>query len=308
MCTYLQKKAEAKRRGIPFTLTEEQWDFLIKIKEDSRTKCAYTGQTFIFKQNHPQCASLERMEDRVEFKDGKWTGGYSFCNVVWTTLLSNQVKDEFIDKKEGNIKKAPQHKVIVLNSMNKRLVGDWKHTLWFNQIGRNASEDLILQSIEDENFPVPTENNETSYDTQDYLEEEQPEMQEQTKDSTTTEVTHNNNYKLDTKVLKDLFVATYYQHLVNHSIKQQIEFNISLAQFKQILLKKTCSLSGDVLQYTQETSTQPKLLMKEPELGYVTGNVLLVSGKTLSIVNELRSTFGDKLSDVTKILTMLNKV
>jgi hypothetical protein len=211
------------------------------------------------------------------------------------------------DKKEGNIKKAPQHKVIVLNSMNKRLVGDWKHTLWFNQIGGNASEDLILQSIEDENFPVPTENNETNYDTQDYLEEEQPEMQEQTKDST-TEVTHNNNYKLDTKVLKDLFVATYYQHLVNHSIKQQIEFNISLAQFKQILLKKTCSLSGDVLQYTQETATQPKLLMKEPELGYVVGNVLLVSGKTLSIVNELRSTFGDKLSDVTKILTMLNRV
>ena len=34
MCTYLQKKAEAKRRNIPFTLTEEQWDFLIKIKED----------------------------------------------------------------------------------------------------------------------------------------------------------------------------------------------------------------------------------------------------------------------------------
>lgn len=307
MCTYLQKKAEAKRRGIPFTLTEEQWDFLIKIKKDASTKCAYTGQTFIFKQNHPQCASLERMEDRVEFKDGKWTGGYSFCNVVWTTLLSNQVKDEFIDKKEGNIKKSPQHKVIVLNTMNKRLVGDWKHTLWFNQIGRNAPEDLILQSIEDENFPVPTENNETNYDTQDYLEEEQPEMQEQTKDSTTEE-TSNINYKLDTKVLKDLFVATYYQHLVNHSIKQRIEFNISLAQFRKILLKKTCSLSGDVLQYTQETATQPKLLMKEPELGYVVGNVLLVSGKTLGIVNELRSTFGDKLSDVTKILTMLNKV
>ena len=67
-------------------------------------------------------------------------------------------------------------------------------------------------------------------------------------------------------------------------------------------------MSGDVLQYTQETATQPKLLMKEPELGYVIGNVLLVSGKTLGIVNELRSTFGDKLSDVTKILTMLNKV
>ena len=71
MCTYLQKKAEAKRRGIPFTLTEEQWDFLIKIKEDANTKCAYTGQTFIFKQNHPQCASLERMENHVEFKDNK---------------------------------------------------------------------------------------------------------------------------------------------------------------------------------------------------------------------------------------------
>ena len=100
MCTYLQKKAEAKRRGIPFTLTEEQWDFLIKIKEDASTKCAYTGQTFIFKQNHPQCASLERMEDRVEFKNGQWTGGYSFCNVLWVTLESNKTKDRFLDKKE----------------------------------------------------------------------------------------------------------------------------------------------------------------------------------------------------------------
>jgi hypothetical protein len=305
MCTYLQKKAEAKRRGIPFTLTEEQWDFLIKIKEDASTKCAYTGQTFIFKQNHPQCASLERMEDRVEFKDCKWTGGYSFCNVVWVTLESNQVKDRFLDKKESKEKDAQGGVLIALNSLKKRLVGDWRHNLWFNQIGRHAPEDLILQSIEDENFPIPTENND---DTQDYLEEEQSEMQEYNKDSTTTEVTHNNNYKLDTKVLKDLFVATYYQHLVNHSIKQQIEFNISLAQFKQILLKKTCSLSGDVLQYTQETSIQPKLLMKEPELGYVVGNVLLVSGKTLGIMNELRATFGDKLSDVTKILTMLNRV
>ena len=307
MCTYLQKKAEAKRRNIPFTLTEEQWDFLIKIKEDPNTKCAYTGQTFIFKQNHPQCASLERMEDRVEFKNGQWTGGYSFCNVLWVTLESNKTKDRFLDKKESKEKDAQGGVLIALNSLKKRLVGDWKHTLWFNQIGRNASEDLILQSIEDENFSVPTENNETNYDTQDYLEEEQSEMQEYNKDSTTEE-TSTNNYKLDTKVLKDLFVATYYQHLVNHSIKQRIEFNISLAQFKQILLKKTCSLSGDVLQYTQETATQPKLLMKEPELGYVTGNVLLVSGKTLSIVNELRATFGDKLNDLTKILTVLNKV
>ena len=305
MCTYLQKKAEAKRRGIPFTLTEEQWDFLIRIKEDPETKCAYTGQTFIFKQNHPQCASLERMEDRVEFKDGKWTGGYSFCNVVWVTLESNQVKDRFLDKKAVKEKSAQGSILIALNSLKKRLKGNWKHDLWFNQIGRNASEDLILQSIEDENFPIPTENND---DTQDYSEEEQQEMQELNKDSIITEETSNSSYKLDTKVLKDLFVATCYQHLVNHSIKQRIEFNISLAQFKQILLKKTCSLSGDVLQYTQETPTQPKLLMKEPELGYVTGNVLLVSGKTLGIVNELRSTFGDKLSDVTKILTMLNKV
>ena len=305
MCTYLQKKAEAKRRNIPFTLTEEQWDFLIKIKEDANTKCAYTGQTFIFKQNHPQCASLERMEDRVEFKDGKWTGGYSFCNVVWVTLESNQVKDRFLDKKAVKEKSAQGSILIALNSLKKRLKGNWKHDLWFNQIGRNAPEDLILQSIEDENFPIPTENND---DTQDYSEEEQQEMQELNKDSTTTEETSNSSYKLDTKVLKDLFVATYYQHLVNHSIKQRIEFNISLAQFKKILLKKTCSLSGDVLQYTQETATQPKLLMKEPELGYVTGNVILVSGNTLGIVNELRSTFGDKLDDVTKILTMLNKV
>ena len=287
MCTYLQKKAEAKRRGIPFNLTEEQWDFLIKIKEDASTKCAYTGQTFIFKQNHPQCASLERMEDRVEFKNGKWTGGYSFCNVVWVTLESNQVKDRFLDKKAVKEKSAQGSILIALNSLKKRLKGNWKHDLWYNQIGRHASEELILQKIEDENFKTEQ--------TEDKQEEEELMLE-------------GLDYKLDDKILKDMFIATYYQHLATHAIKQKILFNISLSQFKQILLKKTCSLSGDVLQYTQETSTQPKLLMKEPELGYVTGNILLVSGKTLSIVNELRSTFGDKLSDVTKILTMLNKV
>lgn len=287
MCTYLQKKAEAKRRNIPFTLTEEQWDFLIKIKEDPNTKCAYTGQTFIFKQNHPRCASLERMEDRVEFKNGQWTGGYSFCNVLWVTLESNKTKDRFLDKKESKEKDAQGGVLIALNSLKKRLVGDWRHNLWFNQIGRHASEELILQKIEDENFKTEQ--------TEDKQEEEELMLE-------------GLDYKLDDKILKDMFIATYYQHLATHAIKQKILFNISLSQFKQLLLKKTCSLSGDDLKFTQETEKQPKLLMKEPNIGYVVGNVLLVSGKTLGIVNELRSTFGDKLDDVTKILTMLNNI
>ena len=287
MCTYEQKKAEAKRRNIPFTLTQEQWDFLIKIKKDSNTKCAYTGQTFIFKQNHPQCASLERMEDRVEFKNGQWTGGYSFCNVLWVTLESNKTKDRFLDKKESKEKDAQGGVLIALNSLKKRLVGDWRHNLWFNQIGRHASEELILQKIEDENFKTEQ--------TEDKQEEEELMLE-------------GLDYKLDDKILKDMFIATYYKHLATHAIKQKILFNISLSQFKQLLLKKTCSLSGDDLKFTQETEKQPKLLMKEPNIGYVVGNVLLVSGKTLGIVNELRSTFGDKLDDVTKILTMLNNI
>lgn len=287
MCTYLQKKAEAKRRNIPFTLTEEQWDFLIKIKEDPNTKCAYTGQTFIFKQNHPRCASLERMEDRVEFKNGQWTGGYSFCNVLWVTLESNKTKDRFLDKKESKEKDAQGGVLIALNSLKKRLVGDWRHNLWFNQIGIHASNHLILQKIEDENFKTEQ--------TEDKQEEEELMLE-------------GLDYKLDDKILKDMFIATYYQHLATHAIKQKILFNISLSQFKQLLLKKTCSLSGDDLKFTQETEKQPKLLMKEPNIGYVVGNVLSVSGKTLGIVNELRSTFGDKLDDVTKILTMLNNI
>lgn len=191
MCTYLQKKAEAKRRNIPFTLTEEQWDFLIKIKEDPNTKCAYTGQTFIFKQNHPQCASLERMEDRVEFKNGQWTGGYSFCNVLWVTLESNKTKDRFLDKKESKEKDAHGGVLIALNSLKKRLVGDWRHNLWFNQIGRHASEELILQKIEDENFKTEQ--------TEDKQEEEELMLE-------------GLDYKLDDKILKDMFISKCVKH------------------------------------------------------------------------------------------------
>jgi hypothetical protein len=74
------------------------------------------------------------------------------------------------------------------------------------------------------------------------------------------------------------------------------------------LLKKTCSLSGDDLKFTQETEKQPKLLIKNLQEGYSVGNVLLVSGKTLNTVNKLREYFGDDLLNVTKILNSFNKV
>lgn len=297
MCTYESKRVSSLKRGIAFDLSREEFDALMEIRDNRETRCAYSGKNFIFKETHVHYPSLERLDDR---------DSYNLKNCVWTTIESNRVKDIYIDK---IIKKPPQDSRLpeysIYNAIKKKMaVDNWKEVLWQEQIGCNLPEHLLIKSKPQlEAHERNTEALQEQVDTLTLEKEEMQQNQPESSQETTEEV-----YKLEPHILKELFISTYYTHLLNFAIKNKIDFKITLSQFRGLMLKKTCSLSSDVLFFTEDTATQPKLLLKDTSLGYVLGNVIVVSGKTQELVGKARELFGKDLSEVTKILSNLKSL
>lgn len=304
MCTYESKKASSLKRGIAFDLSREEFDALMKIRDDRETRCVYSHKTFIFKENHIHYPSLERLNDR---------DSYNLRNCVWTTIESNRIKDVYIDK---IIKKPPQDPRLpeysIYNAIKKKMaVDNWKEVLWQEQIGCKLPEHLLIESKPQ--LEALESNTEELQEQTGTLTLEKEEMQQnQPKEvldkSQHLQETTEEAYKLENSVLKDLFIATCYTHLLNFAIKNKIDFKITLSQFRGLMLKKTCSLSSDVLLCSEDVATQPKLLLKDTTAGYVLGNVIVVSGKTQNLIGEAREVFGKDLSDVTKILANLKSL
>lgn len=297
MCTYESKRASSLKRGIAFDLSREEFDALMKIRDDRETRCVYSGKYFVFRENHIHYPSLERLDDR---------DSYNLKNCVWVTAESNGIKDVYIDKQMKPIdKNTKPHLYSIYNAIKKKMVVDnWKEVLWREQIGCKLPEHLLIDSKPQ--LEAPEHNTEALQEQVDTLTLEKEEMQQNPSESpqeTTEEV-----YKLEAHILKELFISTYYTHLLNHAIKNKIDFKITLSQFRGLMLKKTCSLSSDVLLCSEDVATQPKLLLKDTTAGYVLGNVIVVSGKTQSLIGEARDLFGKDLSEITKILSNLKSL
>lgn len=318
MCTYEAKKASSLERKIDFDLTPEEFSILQKVIKDPTSRCPYTGLSFIHKHGHRQQPTIERMDGRY--------GGYTKTNCIIVTRYANQLKDCIERGEDVSKMKLKSHEDGLYRHIKHVTTQDnWKENLWNKQIGKYYKEDYAFYIEElnnrevspQEELHTPLEaiesNTEELQEQTGTLTLEKEEMQQnQTKEvldkahplqETTEEV-----YKLEAKLLKDLFISTYFNHLINHAIKNKIIFSITLSQFRGLILKKTCSLSSDVLLFSEEVSTQPKLLLKDTSAGYVLGNVIVVSGKTQELVGKAREVFGKDLSEATKILSNLKSL
>ena len=112
LTTYKVKKSKTKQRGIAFDLSEEEYDFFMQLKDDRTSRCAYTNKTFIFKDNHPQQPSLERLDDR---------GPYSLTNCVVVTRDANQLKDMLdkgIDKEKAKLTQEQKNLLIHIEKLS----------------------------------------------------------------------------------------------------------------------------------------------------------------------------------------------
>lgn len=202
--SYESKKNNALKRGIEFTLTQHEYDILRAIGLHRESRCAYTGQHFIHKSNHKFSPTIERMDDRK---------GYTFDNCIVVTKYANQIKDLNVDKgtpiKESlpeSDKNFARHIVHVCKQPN------WKENLWNKQV-KNFIETHKMKDVK-----LSKEESEDDYNVA-------LEIQNFTQ-----------NY--------DLVLAEQYVKL-GETLKQiPLDFELSFAEFKKLMLKKVDQLSG----------------------------------------------------------------
>jgi hypothetical protein len=80
---YTQYKRSAKRRGIPYTLTEEWFEEQMKLPQFNI--CAVSGRTFVDEPNHPHSRTLDRVSS---------TKGYTPDNLKWVCRIYNSWKND----------------------------------------------------------------------------------------------------------------------------------------------------------------------------------------------------------------------
>jgi len=271
---YKSKASDAKSRGIDFQLTFDQFRHLFN-KSDGR--CDYTGVSF--NPTNVGKVSVERVCSSI---------GYVAGNVILVGEKVNQLKGCLIDihtrkssLTEEEDKYVGRMKAILVDEDKlKRILSKYWTEAEYRHVIATMFPNKLEQPIKEKVMPETCNVNLNAI--------QEPTVQ--------------TSYSISTKILNDLFVSNYYNSIANFAIKQQLPFELTLAQVKQMMLKKLCSLSKDKLLMVAEEEFQPRLIRKANDLGFVEGNVIVVSSKAKKAIEKAQETFGDELLFVGKVL------
>jgi hypothetical protein len=86
------KKSAARRKGIPFTLTLEDYTRVFDLQAG---KDAYTGEQMCFDYGHGRSAATASL-DRIDNDGGYTPGNVVFCRLSTNGKKSDQPPDEFM--------------------------------------------------------------------------------------------------------------------------------------------------------------------------------------------------------------------
>ena len=230
---YLIKKSKTKQRGIAFDLSEEEYKFFMQLKDDRTSRCAYTNKTFIFKDNHPQQPSLERLDDR---------GPYSLTNCVIVTRTANQLKDMLdkgIDKEKAKLTQEQKNLLIHIENIMKD--PEWKQKVWNNQVKPYLERVRYKHLLPKETTQMIEQQVETQSESQDKAPED---------DTTPIQ----NTTKPVIAVENDIDLAAEYVSLGRMLQNNGVGFTISFSEFKSLMLRKKCQLTNKIFSETDTKS------------------------------------------------------
>ena len=229
---YLIKKSKTKQRGIAFDLSEEEYKFFMQLKDDRTSRCAYTNKTFIFKDNHPQQPSLERLDDR---------GPYSLTNCVIVTRTANQLKDMLdkgIDKEKAKLTQEQKNLLIHIENIMKD--PEWKQKVWNNQV-KPYLERVRYKHL----LPKGTQ----------LMKEQQVDVQSETQDKALKDSTVTTTETTTAPVVEnDIALAVEYVSIGKMLQDSGVGFTISFSEFKSLMLRKKCQLTNKIFSETDTKS------------------------------------------------------
>ena len=88
---YCMKKSVARRKGIPFTLSLDDFKRLFELQAG---KDAYTGEQMCFDYGQGRSAATVSL-DRIDNEKGYTLGNVAFCHLSTNGKKSDQPPDEF---------------------------------------------------------------------------------------------------------------------------------------------------------------------------------------------------------------------
>lgn len=264
---YENKRRDAKKRGILFTLTKEDFRALFQRNEGF---CDYTGVKF---DNEIHTISVERMDDKL---------GYIRGNVCLTSRIVNTVKDYTLDKLDVCVVKIPQTSEAILQVIKEKVTDAYKKFLSYkyNNLSKFESSTYknYFKDVDYSGF----------YDKMDNI-VKQKEL-----------FVRNENGVLqmsENKVSNDVRIATYYSDLAKHAAGEKKEFSVSFAEFKAKFSSTKCKITGSLVEQKDKV-----FILLDQSQGYTKDNIVLVNKEIGSKMVEASKLLGMSIPEMAKNL------
>ncbi len=214
------KKNDARKRGIEFSLVKEDLKALF---ERNNGACDYTGLPF----NTERTPTIERIDDKV---------GYVRGNLCLVSVEANQLKDTLLDKTHIQSFRLQRNLLPILDTLRTKLTPEYLDHLKLKyraDCNYNPGTDLYK-----DHFKGLTEIEVQPILQQATKNDEEPVMTDMTEEVKPTSLK---------KLPPDVHIATYYSSLAKMAQRMDMDFDISYAEFKGRMSRKTCAFSGKIL-------------------------------------------------------------
>lgn len=237
------KKTNAKRRGIDCKLTREHYVCLVEYLKQN-PKCVYTGKHFDFKNKESEMyPTIERIDSSVP---------YILGNVVWVGRLVNHIKGSF-ENKQQKTATVDVNKLEIVKAAAEMLLDNTKAVEEANKL-----KEYVLNNLSENNATESTGETEmvAKNDTEMLIEsvEQIEKLESKTK--------HN-----------DVDFAVKYANIANIFCEKEYSFELSFSEYKRLMSKKCCSLTGVLF----DEDNQRSLYVLNKDAPITNKNVLVVT-------------------------------
>lgn len=282
-----RKRQNAKRRGIEFTLTVNDWLMLgEKLLVKGRQYCDYTGlplsnKTTEFGGDNPWFPTVERIDDKVGYCSGNLCICCERANLFKDSLADKAVPQHIISKDDRKVVQA------LMRNFSEARMEELKHAYVFSEekaFGKAmpCKEKAVPVAVKDEAAPEakPAECAEKVADAPQV--EAEDSKQAGPEKAITAAVVIEEKEKVFCALPEDVNIAEVYAGYARAFANLGVNVSITYAQFKAKYARKYCALTGEPL----PEGRKPVLLV-DHDKGFSAQNMLIVHPRIEAAVTKL---------------------
>ena len=278
-----RKRQNAKRRGIEFTLTVNDWLMLgEKLLVKGRQYCDYTGlplsnKTTEFGGDNPWFPTVERIDDKVGYCSGNLCICCERANLFKDSLADKAVPQHIISKDDRKVVQA------LMRNFSEARMEELKQAYVFSEekaFGKAMPCKAKVTPVVAENDAAPEEKPEEQADVADTPQVNQPEPEPEK--AITSAVVLEEKAKVFCALPEDVNIAEIYAGYARAFANLGVNVSITYAQFKAKYARKYCALTGEPL----PEGRKPVLLV-DHDKGFSAQNMLIVHPRIEAAVTKL---------------------